>query len=85
VLADTSSQAGYGITSPLIDVDRGLYELVGIQEVPAFHSEKKNVLRPSSCIFQFRPILVSIFIQVLKIKPSFGPHWFHYLMFPAEE
>ncbi len=31
----------YGITDPLINVDRGLYEPVGIHEVPAFHSEKK--------------------------------------------
>ncbi len=32
----------YGITDPLIDVDRGLYEPVGIHEVLAFHSEKKT-------------------------------------------
>jgi hypothetical protein len=32
----------YGITDPLIDVDQGLYEPVGIHDVPAFHSEKKT-------------------------------------------
>jgi hypothetical protein len=32
----------YGITDPLIDVIWGLYELVGIHEVPAFHFEKKT-------------------------------------------
>jgi hypothetical protein len=32
----------YGITDPFINVDRGLYESVGIHEVPAFHFEKKT-------------------------------------------
>jgi len=42
----------YGITGPLIDVDRGLYEPVGIQEVPAFHSKKKTSCGRLFCIFQ---------------------------------
>jgi hypothetical protein len=41
VSADTSWRVVYGITDPLIDVDRGVYEPVGIHEVPAFHSGKK--------------------------------------------
>jgi len=40
----------YGITNPLIDVNRGLYEVVGIHEVPAFHSKKK---RPAVVFFHF--------------------------------
>jgi hypothetical protein len=32
----------YGITNPLIDVNRGLYKPVGIHKVLAFHSEKKT-------------------------------------------
>jgi hypothetical protein len=49
----------HGITNPLIDVDQGLYELVGIQEVPAFHSEKKTSY---GCLLPFF-IAVLVFLQ----------------------
>jgi hypothetical protein len=49
----------YGITDPLINVDRGLYEPVGIHEVPAFHSEKKT---SCGCLLPFF-IVVPVFLQ----------------------
>jgi hypothetical protein len=48
----------YGITDPLIDVDQGLYELVGIHEVSAFHSEKKMSYGRLLSFFTTVPIFV---------------------------
>jgi hypothetical protein len=50
----------------LIDVDRGLYEPIGIQEVPAFHSKKK---RHVAVFFAFSS---SIFLCFEKKGKSIG-------------
>jgi len=59
----------YGITNPLIDVDRGLYEPVGIHEVPTFHSEKKTSCGHLLPFF----IAVPIFLQK-RTCASFSVH-----------
>jgi hypothetical protein len=59
----------YGITDPLIDVDRGLYEPVGIHEVLAFHFGKKmsyGRLLPffiTVLVFQQKRICASFLVQ----------------------
>jgi hypothetical protein len=60
----------YGIIDPLIDVDRGLYEPVGIHEVPAFHFEKKN---PRAVLFHFSSQFLSFYRKGLVLLSRFKP------------
>jgi hypothetical protein len=60
----------HGITNPLIDVDQGLYELVGIQEVPAFHSEKKRL---TAVFFHFSSQFLSFYRRGLVPLSRFKP------------
>jgi hypothetical protein len=53
--------------------------------VPFFDVSRRRVNKLECFWVQFGPILVSVLIQVLKIKPGSGPNWFHFCMFPEEE
>jgi hypothetical protein len=63
----------YGIIDPLIDVDQGLNEPVGIHEVSAFHSEKKMSY---GCLLSFFTTVL-VFVQKrtcasFSVQTSFG-------------
>ncbi len=53
--------------------------------VPFFYVSRRRVNKIKCFWVHFGPISVSVLIQVLKIKPGFGPNWFHFFMFPEEE
>jgi hypothetical protein len=53
--------------------------------VPFFDVSRRRVNKLECFWVQFRPISVSVLIQVLKIRPGSGPNWFHFFMIPEEE
>jgi len=53
--------------------------------VPFFYVSQRRVNKLECFWVQFGQISVLVLIQVLKMRPSSGPNWFHFFMFPEEE